>query len=210
VEEEKPAIDKSLKDRIIAELQNYHLEGRELDRPLFEFISQKLQCSMRYVYQIHKQNKELFAKPILKPVQPVSRFADIEKMLEEGIEDFGIEQATFEEVTAIPPLPEEAVKKPSEEEKAVQLTEDDVRGLVIATNIWVNRMLPPELSKKEVSLLARVWTPVLNKFMPQWGAEIFALVATGIVFAPRIFERAKMVAKKKKEEGEGSEYEQFT
>ena len=165
---------------------------------------------MRYVYQIHKGNKELFAKPVQKPIQPLSKFADIEKMLEEGEKDFGIEQATFEEVHAVPPLVKPEDKKPTEEAKEIQLSEDDVRGLVIAANIWVNRMLPPELSKKEVSLLARVWTPVLNKMMPQWGAEIFAVITTGIVFAPRIFERAKKVREKKKEEGEGGEYEQFT
>lgn len=201
-----------LKDQILGKLQYYYEEGRELDRTLFEHIANELNCSQRYVYVIHKDNKEMFAKTMQKTIQKVSDYSDIEKMLKNGIDDFGIDAAKIEEVTAILPLAKPDVEKKEEEPEVILLTESDVHGLVTASNIWIKRMLPPELEKDEINTLAKVWTPVLNKLMPQWGAEICAIITTGIIFAPRLYARAKKVKESKEEkeaEEGGADYSKF-
>lgn len=208
----EPKIKKPLVPQILERLQHYYDLGEILNRPLFEQIAAELDCSERYVYKIHKKNIEKFAKPIQKPIQPVSKFADIDQMLKDGEKEFdSIEHTAIEERLAIPPLPEEEAKieKPEEEAKIIPLTEEDVRGLVQASNIWIKRMLPPELETDEINTLAKVWTPVLNKLMPQWGAEIMAIITTGIIFAPRIYARAVKVKEEKKESDEGDEYDKF-
>ena len=199
----EPKIDKKLKDRILEELKIAYEAGEDLDTTLFERIAHNLNCSMRYVYQIHKKNKEMFAKSMQKPVQSLGKYSDLEQMLKNGISEIGIDDAQIEEVTAIAPLPKPDTEKKDEEPVMIPLTESDVRGLVSASNIWIKRMLPPELSTEEMNTLAKCWTPVLNKLMPQWGAEIMCLITTGIIFAPRLYSRAKKVKESKEEKDEG-------
>jgi len=204
---EVPPKEKPLKDRILEAITQHIAEGSEFNRELVNHIAEELDCSTRYIYQIHKATKE---KPIQKPIQSLQKFADIEQMLKEGLAEEGIDEATIEEVHAIPPVPKPAEKKEEEEVPVIPLTEKDVKGLVEAANIWVKRMLPPELSKEEIGTLAKAWTPVLNKLMPSWGAEIMCLIMTGIIFAPRVYERAAKVKAKKEEEGKGgSSYDEL-